>query len=80
MPTTVQIHVSNEDPIVAEVESLPDRTDTLVVANNPRMRDGKDVRYLAPNVTTLILPVSRINFIQVLPSGDDEKVVSFVRD
>ena len=80
MPTTVQIHVNNEDPIVAEVESLPDRTDTLVVANNPRMRDGKDVRYLAPNVTTLILPVSRINFIQVLPSGDDEKVVSFVRD
>ncbi len=80
MPTTVQIHVNNEDPIVAEVESLPDRTDTLIVASNPRMRDGKDVRYLAPNVTMLILPVSRINFIQVLPSGDEEKVIGFVRD
>jgi hypothetical protein len=80
MPTTVQIHVNNEDPIVAEIESLPDSADTLIVASNPRMRDGKDVRYLAPNVTMLILPVSRINFIQVLPSGDEEKVIGFVRD
>ena len=80
MPTTVQIHVSNEEPIQAEVESLPERTDTLIIAMNPRMRDGKDVRYLAPNVTTLILPVSRINFIQVLPSGDEEKVIGFVRE
>lgn len=80
MPTTVQIHVSNEEPIQAEVERLPERTDTIIIAMNPRMRDGKDVRYLAPNVTTLILPVSRINFIQVLPSGDEEKVVSFVRE
>lgn len=80
MPTTVQIHVTNEDPIVAEVEQLPERTDTLIVASNPRMRDGKDVRYLAQNVTTIILPISRINFIQVLPSSDEEKVIGFVRD
>ena len=80
MATTVQIHVTNEDPIVAEVEHLPEPTDTLIVASNPRMRDGKDVRYLAQNVTTIILPLSRINFIQVLPSGDEEKVIGFVRD
>jgi hypothetical protein len=80
MPTTVQIHVSNEDPIVAEVEKLPTSSDTLVMAMNPRMRDGKDVRYLAPNVTTIILPVSRINFIQVLPSGEEEKIIGFVRE
>jgi hypothetical protein len=80
MPTTVQIHVTNEDPIVAEVENLPTSSDTLVVAMNPRLRDGKDVRYLAPNVTTIILPVSRINFIQVLPSSEEEKVIGFVRE
>jgi hypothetical protein len=80
MPTTVQIHVTNEDPIVAEVEKLPEATDTLIIANNPRLRDGKDLRFLLQNVTTLILPVSRINFIQVLPSGEEEKVIGFVRE
>ena len=80
MPTTVQIHVINEEPIVAEVEVLPERTDTLVIALNPRMRDGKDLRYLAEHVTTLILPVTRISFIQVLPSGEEEKVIGFVRE
>jgi hypothetical protein len=80
MPTTVQIHVTNEEPIVAEVEALPERTDTLVIAMNPRLRDGKDLRFLANNVTTLILPVSRISFIQVLPSGDEERVIGFVRE
>jgi hypothetical protein len=80
MPTTVQIHVMNEEPIIAEVDQLPERTDTLIVAMNPRMRDGKDLRYLANNVTTLILPVSRISFIQVLPSAEEERVFGFVRE
>lgn len=80
MPITVQIHIINEEPIVAEIETLPTAQDTLVVAVNPRLRDGKDLRFLAPNVTTLILPVSRLNFIQVLPSGEEERVVGFVRD
>jgi hypothetical protein len=80
MAITVQIHIVNEEPIVCEVEALPSAHDTLVTAVNPRLRDGKDVRFLAPNVTTLILPVSRMNFIQVLPSGEEERVVGFVRD
>jgi hypothetical protein len=70
----------NEEPIVAEVDALPAPNDTMVIALNPRLRDGKDLRYLAPNVTTLILPVGRINFIQVLPSGEEERVVGIVRD
>jgi hypothetical protein len=80
MAITVQIHIMNEEPIVAEVEALPAATDTLIVAMNPRLRDGKDLRFVAPNVTTLIFPVGRLNFIQVLPSGEEERVVGFVRD
>jgi hypothetical protein len=80
MAITVQIHISNEEPIVAEVDSLPGPGDMLITANNPRMRDGKDVRFVAPNVTTVIFPISRLNVIQVLPSAEEEKVVGFVRD
>ena len=80
MSITVQIHILNEEPIVAEVDALPASTDTLLVAMNPRLRDGKDLRSVAPNVTTIIFPLARLNFIQVLPSGEEERVVGFVRD
>ena len=80
MPTTLQIHITNEEPILAEVERLPQPTDTLIFAMNPRMRDGKDLRFLASNVTTLILPVNRLVYIQVLPSAEEEKVIGFVRE
>jgi hypothetical protein len=80
MPITIQIHVNNEDPVVAEVEALPGPQDTLLVVMNPRLRDGKDLRYVAQNVTSIIYPMARINFIQILPSGEEERVVGFVRD
>jgi hypothetical protein len=80
MAITVQIHVANEEPIVAEVEALPASTDTLLTALNPRTREGKDLRFLLDHVTALILPVGRINFIQVLPSREEEKVIGFVRE
>ena len=80
MSITIQIHISNEEPVVAEVESLPTQTDTLVIAQNPRLRDGKDLRYLAANVTTMVVPIGRILFIQVLPSSEEERIVGFVRD
>jgi hypothetical protein len=77
---TLQIHLMNEEPIVAEVEALPAPDDNLIVAMNPRLRDGKDLRFLAPNVTTVLLPVSRVIYIQVLPSTEEERIVGFVRD
>ncbi len=80
MALTVQIHILNEEPLLAEMEALPGPNDTLLIAINPRLRDGKDVRYLAPNVTTIILPLSRVNFIQIMPSGGEERVIGFVRE
>ncbi len=80
MAYTVLIHIANEEPIVAEMEKLPEPNDTIIIALNPRMRDGKDLRYLEKNVTTVIWPVSRVGFIEILPTGEEEKVVGFVRE
>ncbi|MCC6189270.1 MAG: hypothetical protein IT318_09560 [Anaerolineales bacterium] len=77
---TLQIHLMNEEPIVAEVDALPAPGDTLLTAMNPRQRDGKDLRFLAPNVTTVLLPINRVIYIQVLPSTEEERIVGFVRD
>jgi hypothetical protein len=80
MAYTVLIHIANEEPILAEIDKLPEVTDTILIANSPRMRDGKDLRYLALNVTQVIWPMSRVGFIEVMPSGEEDKVVGFVRE
>ncbi len=80
MPTTIVLHVENEAPIVGEVEEIPNPSDLLIVVNNPRRRDGKDLHYLDSNVVTVMWPVGRINFIEVLPSEEEERIIGFVRE
>ena len=53
MPYTVILHIQNADPVVGEIEELPSTTDNLVMLNNPRLRDGKDVHYLAENAVSI---------------------------
>lgn len=73
---TLIIHIANEEPVMAEVEELPATTDQVVYCTNPRRRDGKDLHYVLPEVQTIILPWWRINFIEVMPSGEEEEIVS----
>lgn len=80
MSITLLLHVNNEDPIMCEVDYMPTPTDVVVIAKNPRLRDGKDIRSMQANVTTVIYPMSRMNFIEIIPTDDEEKVISFVRE
>lgn len=79
MPTLL-LHISNEEPVLGEVEEMPSVTDILVIVKNPRKRDGKDLPYLEQNVTQVIWPMSRINYIEVIPGMEEEEIISFVRE
>jgi hypothetical protein len=79
MPT-ILIHISNEDPVLGEVEQLPGTSDQTILVKNPRRKDGKDLHYLQTNVTNVIWPMSRIAFIEVLPGNDEEQIIGFVRE
>lgn len=79
MPT-VLIHILNEDPVLGEVENLPGATDTVIVVNNPRKKDGKDLANIVQNVTQVIWPLNRCSFIEVIPGEDEEQIISFVRE
>lgn len=74
------LHVKNEDPILCEMDDYPSPSDTLLIIKNPRRRDGKDIHYLDPSVTTVIFPIERINFVEVLPGAEEEEIISFVRE
>ncbi|NLG99922.1 MAG: hypothetical protein GX491_21400 [Chloroflexi bacterium] len=80
MMHTVLLHITNEDPVLGEVEALPSPSDMLVIVKNPRRRDGKDLPYLEANVSTAIWPVTRINFIELIPSLEEDEIISFVRE
>lgn len=77
---TIVVHINNEDPVECEVDQLPEATSQYILVNNPRLRDGKDLHYLDEDVTSMMIPWHRVNFVQILPSGEVEEVVSFVRD
>ncbi len=80
MSYRLQIHISNDDPVVVDVENLPEPTDNFLIGSNPQRRDGKEVQYILREVNQVIFPIHRISFIQVLPSESDEDIETFVRE
>jgi hypothetical protein len=73
---TLLIHMSGEEPVMAEVEELPQKTDTVIFCTNPRRRDGKELHYVLAEVRTIIVPIQRVNFIEIMPSGAEEEIIS----
>lgn len=80
MSITLILHIQNEEPVVGEVEELPSSTDSIIVINNPRKRDGKNLPYLDDNVVTVVWPIVRLNYIEVLAGEEEEEIIGFVRE
>jgi hypothetical protein len=80
MAYTVLIHLSGEDAVVGEIEAIPAPSDTSISLNNPRRRDGKDLAFIQGNVVTVVWPMHRINFIEILPTAEEENIIGPVRE
>ena len=80
MPISVVLHIQNEEAVIGEVEEIPSPTDLMITVTNPRRLDGKDLHYLTENVVTVIWPIHRLNFIEVLPTKEEEEIIGFVRE
>ena len=76
----VILHIAGEEPVFGEMGELPDVSDTMVKVDHPRKLDGKDLPYLADEVTTVYWPLHRLNFIEIVPSHDEEEIIGFVRE
>ncbi len=80
MAYTLIIHIKNSEPVIGEVEDLPAPNDTLIVVNNPRRLDGKDLTYLSEDVLTVYWPIEQVNFLEVISSEEEETIIGFVRE
>ncbi len=76
----VLLHIQNEDPVLGEMDALPSMQDTMVLLKHPTRRDGKDLTYLEQSVSTVIWPMSRVNYIEILPSSEEEDIITFIRE
>ena len=75
------VHILNEDPFIAEIESMPDPRDQYVTLTNLRKRDGKDLHYITRGAQVVLFPWSRINFLEIMQSDEQRRqVIDFYRE
>jgi hypothetical protein len=80
VPKTVILHLTGEDPLVADLDNDPEPGDQFIRVTNMRKRDGKPVSYLAAGVQSVIYPWHRITFIEMMPSEEERsQVIDFFR-
>ena len=77
---TLLVHVLNEDPVIGEIEELPEPTSQFLVLSSPRLRDGRDVPYFLPETNTVIYPWHRVHSIEIMPTEGEEQIVTFIRE
>jgi hypothetical protein len=81
MPISVIVHISGEEPILGEIDDMPEPSDNILVVKSPRKRDGKDLSYLtADEISSVVWPWDKINFLEILPSEQEEEIIGFVRE
>jgi hypothetical protein len=80
MAIEVLVHLQNEDPILAELDDMPQPSDQSIVLTNPRRRDGQSVHYITEGATAFIFPWTRISFIEVMAAEEEAEVVEFFRE
>lgn len=73
MAYTVIVHLVNEDPLVAEMERLPEPGDVTMTVSRPLRRDGRIPHYLTRGVEEIILPMHRVSFIEIIPEEKKEE-------
>ena len=80
MPHSVLIHITGEEAVVGEIDSLPDPTDQVLIVSGVRYRDGRHVSYVLPETNVVIWPWARIHCVEIMPGDEEEEIVSFIRE
>ncbi|MFZ2880676.1 MAG: hypothetical protein WA009_14145, partial [Phototrophicaceae bacterium] len=69
---SILVHLANSEPIKLDVEALPNPNDTVLVGRNPRDHVDRELNWIDEGVRMVILPWWRINYVQVLPSAEEQ--------
>ena len=63
------IHISNEQPLLADLYAMPVSTDASLVCTNIRMLDGKKPIFIDHATSVFVFPYLHIRFIEIMPGA-----------
>ena len=63
------IHITNEQPLLADLYEMPTATDASLVCTNIRMLDGKKPIFIDDATSIFVFPYLHIRFIEILPGS-----------
>jgi hypothetical protein len=64
------IHLSNEQPLVADLFAMPTARDTVLVCTNLRTTGGKRPVFADHMDSVFYFPIAQIRFLEVPPGSD----------
>ena len=63
------IHISNEQPLLADLYAMPTNADASLVCTNIRSLDGKKPIFIDDAKSVFVFPYLHIRFIEILPGA-----------
>jgi hypothetical protein len=63
------IHISNEQPLLADLYEMPTSADASLVCTNIRMLDGKKPIFIEHSTSVFVFPYLHIRFIEIMPGS-----------
>ena len=70
MIRNIVIHLSNEQPLLADLFEMPKPSDGQLVCTNLRSMNGKRPVFADSIDSVFIFPVSQIRFVEIPPGAD----------
>jgi hypothetical protein len=65
----VVIHVTNEQPLIADLYAMPTSSDAGLVCTNLRMSDGKRPVFIDDSAATFFFPYLVVRFLEIPPGA-----------
>lgn len=73
------VHLTNEQPLLADLFAVPTATDSQLVCTNLRSMNGKRPVFADDSDSIFVFPIAQIRFLEVPPGADTDNVGGAVR-
>jgi hypothetical protein len=68
----VVMHITNEQPLLADLYEMPISSDVSLVCTNVRMLDGKKPIFVDHSASVFVFPYLNLRFLEIVPGSVTE--------